>query len=261
VAVILERGQILRGGEHLCGEDGAPVRVEAAPEPVSEAHCTDPLLLMRASYHLGNRHVPLQLGPGWLRYLHDHVLDDMVRGLGLNVSFSHAPFEPEAGAYAASHHPAYSHATSGTNTVIAMPPDHDPQRARRRLWQLISPTLPVGAYSYSSGLEYAVDAGWLRDVAGARDWIRAQMLQMHAWVDLPALIRLHNAWKARDIDAVEYWNAWLLASRETAELRAEDLGQGRALARLLTDLGIEAAAPWATRDDACWAPCSHWPRP
>jgi urease accessory protein len=133
-----------------------------------------------------------------------------------------------------------------------MPPDHDPQRARRRLWQLISPTLPVGAYSYSSGLEYAVDAGWLRDVAGARDWIRAQMLQMHAWVDLPALIRLHNAWKARDIDAVEYWNAWLLASRETAELRAEDLGQGRALARLLADLGIEAAAPWATRDDACW---------
>jgi urease accessory protein len=110
VAVILERGQILRGGEHLCGEDGAPVRVEAAAEPVSEAHCADPLLLARASYHLGNRHVPLQLGPGWLRYLHDHVLDDMVRGLGLNVTFGNAPFEPEAGAYAASPHPAYTHA-------------------------------------------------------------------------------------------------------------------------------------------------------
>jgi urease accessory protein len=110
VAVILERGQILRGGEYLCGGDGAPVRVEAAAEPVSEAHCANPLLLMRASYHLGNRHVPLQLGPGWLRYLHDHVLDDMVRGLGLDVNFTHAPFEPEAGAYAAGHHHGHSHA-------------------------------------------------------------------------------------------------------------------------------------------------------
>jgi urease accessory protein len=134
-----------------------------------------------------------------------------------------------------------------------MPPDRDPQQARRRLWQLISPTLPVGAYSYSSGLEYAVDAGWLRDAAGVQDWVRAQMLQMHACVDLPVLIRLHNAWGAQDSDAVEYWNVWLLANRETAELRAEDLGQGRALARLLRDLGIEAAASWAARDDACWA--------
>ena len=56
-------------------------------------------VLLRGAYHLGNRHIAVQLGPGWLRYLHDHVLDDMLRGLGLEVDFAQLPFEPEAGAY------------------------------------------------------------------------------------------------------------------------------------------------------------------
>ena len=108
VAVMLERGQILRHGEHLLGPDGLLVRVEAAPEPVSEARSSDALLRMRASYHLGNRHVPLELAADVLRYLHDHVLDDMVRGLGLTVTFAQLPFEPEAGAYAGGGH-AHGH--------------------------------------------------------------------------------------------------------------------------------------------------------
>lgn len=129
----------------------------------------------------------------------------------------------------------------------------DPRAPRRRLWQLISPTLPVGAYSYSTGLEYAVAAGWVADADTARDWITAQLLHLHARIDLPALIRLHTACEAGDSVALEYWNAWLCASRETAELRAEDLSQGRALARLLSDLGLAEAVPWAGREDACWA--------
>ena len=129
----------------------------------------------------------------------------------------------------------------------------DPRASRRRLWQLISPTLPVGAYSYSTGLEYAVEAGWVADAGAAGDWITAQLLNLHARVDLPALVRLHAAWKAGDGAEVERWNAWLRANRETAELRAEDLNQGRALARLLTDLDLPGAAAWAGRDDACWA--------
>lgn len=99
VGVILPRGQILRGGNYLKAEQGLIVRIEAAPEPVSEAFSTDPLQLQRACYHLGNRHVPLQIGNGWLRYGHDHVLDAMVEGLGLTLRFAQAPFEPEAGAY------------------------------------------------------------------------------------------------------------------------------------------------------------------
>jgi len=104
VAVILERGQILRHGEHLRGPEGLVVRVEAAPEQVSEVRSPDSLLRMRASYHLGNRHVPLELATDALRYLHDHVLDDMVRGLGLTVTCTQLPFEPEAGAYAGEGH-------------------------------------------------------------------------------------------------------------------------------------------------------------
>ena len=66
------------------------------------------LMLARASYHLGNRHVALQIGPGWLRYIHDHVLDDMLRGFGLTVIVETAPFEPEGGAYVTASH-AHSH--------------------------------------------------------------------------------------------------------------------------------------------------------
>jgi len=112
--LMLERGHLLRGGELLCdAESNQVIRVLAAPETVSTVRCVDPHLLARAAYHLGNRHVPLQIEPGLLRYQHDHVLDDMLRGLGLDVLTEQAPFEPEAGAYqsaAHSHGHAHSHA-------------------------------------------------------------------------------------------------------------------------------------------------------
>lgn len=98
--LFLERGHVLRDGEGLASEDGAfRVLVRAAPEPVSTVRCADTLLLARACYHLGNRHVPLQIGAGWLRYQHDHVLDDMLRGFGLEPVSETAPFDPEPGAY------------------------------------------------------------------------------------------------------------------------------------------------------------------
>jgi urease accessory protein len=99
VGLILERGSILRGGDLLLAEDGRVVVVVAATERVSTVSSSDPLQLLRATYHLGNRHVPLQIGGGWVRYQHDHVLDEMVTGLGLHVHVEDAPFEPEAGAY------------------------------------------------------------------------------------------------------------------------------------------------------------------
>lgn len=109
--VFLARGQVLRDGDLLASEDGRIVQVRAAAEPVSEVCCDDPLLLARACYHLGNRHVALQIAPGRLRYQHDHVLDDMLRGLGLQPSCVEAPFEPEPGAYggSASGHTAHHH--------------------------------------------------------------------------------------------------------------------------------------------------------
>jgi urease accessory protein len=99
VGVKLNRGQVLRGGDLLLASDGSVVEVRAAAETVSTVHSANSRELARAAYHLGNRHIALQLGDGWLRYAHDHVLDDLVRGLGLPVQVAEAPFEPEAGAY------------------------------------------------------------------------------------------------------------------------------------------------------------------
>lgn len=103
VALLVERGRVLRGGDRLQAEDGRVIEVVAQEEVVSTVRAEDPLALARACYHLGNRHVALQIGPGWLRYLEDYVLDDLVRGLGLEVLTETAPFEPEAGAYGHGH--------------------------------------------------------------------------------------------------------------------------------------------------------------
>lgn len=97
--LVLPRGTVLRGGDVLASSHGDTVRICAALESVSTAASADPATLLRGAYHLGNRHVAVQVGPGWLRYLHDHVLDDMLRGLGLEIGFAKLPFEPEAGAY------------------------------------------------------------------------------------------------------------------------------------------------------------------
>jgi urease accessory protein len=102
--IFLERGETLKDGDCLAAENGFVVRIIAGPERVSSVATPDPLLLARACYHLGNRHVALQIEPGRLRYLHDHVLDDLVRGLGLAVTVEDAPFEPESGAYGGSAH-------------------------------------------------------------------------------------------------------------------------------------------------------------
>lgn len=108
VGIFLPRGTVLRHGDRLAASDGTIVRVRAAPETVSVVVATTPLSIARAAYHLGNRHVALQIKEESLYYRHDHVLDDMVRGLGLEVRVEEAPFEPEPGAYASNHHHRHS---------------------------------------------------------------------------------------------------------------------------------------------------------
>jgi urease accessory protein len=113
-----------------------------------------------------------------------------------------------------------------------------------RLLQLASPALPIGMYSYSQGMERAVEDGWIGDEAEAGEWIRGILDRGQSRVDVPLLARLHDAWAADDPDAVERWSRTLTASRETAELRAEDCQTGQALARLLDSLGVERAGTW-----------------
>ncbi len=108
IGLDLPRGTVLRGGDLLGSAAGAVVAVAAALERVSVVTVDSPQALARAAYHLGNRHVPVEVRADGLRYLEDHVLDAMIRGLGLRVVHEAAPFEPETGAYAHGH--AHTHA-------------------------------------------------------------------------------------------------------------------------------------------------------
>lgn len=104
IAIAIPHGPTLRDGDRLRTADGSVVEVRSAGEDVSTARSHDALRLARAAYHLGNRHVALEIAPGLLRWAHDHVLDDMVRKLGLEVVSEHCAFEPEGGAYAEGGH-------------------------------------------------------------------------------------------------------------------------------------------------------------
>jgi len=99
IGLFLDRGIVLRDGDCLKAEDDTIIKIVAAPEAVSTILNKDMLRIAKAAYHLGNRHVQVQIGEGWLRYSQDHVLDEMVSGFGLSVSHEHHAFEPEAGAY------------------------------------------------------------------------------------------------------------------------------------------------------------------
>lgn len=118
IGLFLPRGTILRGGAKLQSQDGRIVAVVAAPEALVEARCANPLELSRAAYHLGNRHVAVQVLDGALRIQQDHVLEHMLEGLGASLTRLDAPFEPEAGAYAPGHHHSERGATEARIHVM-----------------------------------------------------------------------------------------------------------------------------------------------
>ncbi len=108
IGVFLQRGTVVRGGDVLVAEDGSLIQVVAAPQPVLRiTHCSNhgtPFDLIRAAYHLGNRHVPIELKPDHLKIEPDHVLADMLRAMHLIVHAVEEAFEPENGAYATGGH-------------------------------------------------------------------------------------------------------------------------------------------------------------
>ncbi|WP_045856685.1 urease accessory protein UreF [Teredinibacter purpureus] len=109
------------------------------------------------------------------------------------------------------------------------------------LLHLVSPSLPVGAYAYSQGQEYAVDAEWLTETEALPNWIAGILAYSVGQLDLPILRRLYNAWQRNDISEVNRWNNFIRANRETHELLLEDEQLGKALKRLLCSLNITAA--------------------
>ena len=129
LGIFLPRGTLVRGGDVLVAEDGSMVRVVAAPQPVLViTHCKNhgtPFDLARAAYHLGNRHVPIELQPDHLKIEPDHVLADMLRAMHLIVNATDAPFEPEGGAYAAGHGGGHHHGGHGHGHGHDHGSDHD----------------------------------------------------------------------------------------------------------------------------------------
>jgi urease accessory protein len=122
-----------------------------------------------------------------------------------------------------------------------------------RFLQLISPGLPIGMYSYSQGLERAVQDGWITSVSDAEDWFLGLLQQNLSKVDAPILVRLYEAWLKNNTNELEYWSNYLCACRETSELRAEDRQTGQALARLLSNLDIPEAKQWQKKPEATYA--------
>ena len=122
-----------------------------------------------------------------------------------------------------------------------------------RLLQLVSPGLPIGMYSYSQGLERAIDDGWVTTADEVHEWLEGLLEHGLTQIDLPVMIRLFDAWTLADNEAVVRWSKILTACRETSELRAEDRQTGQALARLLVALELDDATAWLRKPEATFA--------
>ena len=265
LGVFLPRGQVVRGGDVLVGEDGSLIAVVAKPQPVLVVHAHGPsaaLALARAAYHLGNRHIALEVQADRLQLEPDHVLAEMLARMGLHVEEALAAFEPEGGAYQAAgsahghdHGRAHGHDHAddhghGHAQEPADADDHDRAHTHHpgcghdhghgavndheastflQLARLASPSLPVGGFSYSEGLEAAVEAGHIRNEAQARDWLLDQLQLSLVRGDLAVVALATAAWKADDATAVADLNAWVATTRETREQRLQSEQMGRSL--------------------------------
>jgi urease accessory protein len=122
------------------------------------------------------------------------------------------------------------------------------------LLQFTSPALPVGAYSYSEGLEALVEGGWITTAAQLDVWLRESLATGSIGIEAGVLLRAHRAWLVQDFDRLVYWNDWLSATRETAELQRQNWQMGRSLIKLLRDL--YAQENWVAIETAIGAECN-----
>lgn len=127
-----------------------------------------------------------------------------------------------------------------------------------RLMQLVSPALPIGAFAYSQGLESAVELGWVQDEDSARQWILDILQYGLGRTEGPIFQRQYIAWQQEDIDEALAWNDWLLAQRESFELRQEDVHLGQNLRRLLQDLQLDGVESIGQRPALAYVSAFSW---
>ncbi len=118
------------------------------------------------------------------------------------------------------------------------------QLATMRLFQLISPSLPTGAFTYSQGIEWAVECGWIKDKNSLIEWLESMLFSSFSELEIPLLKRLYFACEDRDIEQFRYWSNYVVACRETKELRNEEINRGRAMAKILQQLEPELDKAW-----------------
>lgn len=120
-----------------------------------------------------------------------------------------------------------------------------------RLFQLISPSLPTGSFTYSQGLEWAVEQGWVRDQKSLCHWLSSLLFTCYRELEVPLFRRLYLACKEQDPDRFGYWCDFTLASRETRELREEEKTRGRAMTKLIRELESDVQADWLEKTTSC----------
>ena len=114
-----------------------------------------------------------------------------------------------------------------------------------KLMNLMSPTLPIGGFTYSQGIEKAIESNWITDFESAKKWLESQLLINLKFTDLPILMRLYKSVDSKNYKHVTYWSNFLLACRETKELRDEESNRGRSLAKLIESLEKDQAKEWS----------------
>ena len=232
----LPHATALHDGDGLVLEDGSIVRVAGKREPLVEITAADPQQLARLAWHIGNRHMDVQIIGDRLRIRRDHVLEEMLRGLGAQLSAIDAPFEPEPGAYGHEHQhshmltrseqsavPAKALAAETDGTKYALNPG-----ALYRLMTWLSPAFPIGAFSYSSGIEWAVEAGDITDAATLREWLDVMIAEGGGFCDAVFFAHAYRATARRDHEALRAVAALAIALAPSKERHLETTAQGQA---------------------------------
>jgi urease accessory protein len=260
----LPQAAALKDGDGLVLDGGAIVRVVGLAEPLAEIAAATPLDFVRLAWHLGNRHADVAFAPGALRVRRDHVLEAMAAGLGASVTPVEAAFDPEPGA------PAHGHeAEQAAPLILRSPPEAGVSKdaaksepadsfsaaALYRLQAWLSPAYPVGAFSFSGGLEWAVEAGDVIDAASLRRWIAVILAEGGGFCDAVFFVHAHRAIDRADDPALAAVAELAAAFAPSKERHLETTAQGGAFL-----MATRAAWPCAALDRlvAAWSgPCAY----
>jgi urease accessory protein len=228
----LPQAAALRDGDGLVLDDGAIVRVVGVAEPLAEMTAAAPLDFVRLAWHLGNRHADVAFAPGALRVRRDHVLEAMAAGLGATITPVEAPFDPEPTTpHAQAADPAHGehrHEAKGMSAPRAETDEHLSASALYRLQAWLSPAYPVGAFSFSSGLEWAVEAGDVNDAATLQRWLAVILTEGGGFCDAVFFVHAHRAIEQSDDKALAAVAELAVAFAPSKERHLETTAQGSA---------------------------------